>query len=91
MASIVSGDRQNSRRDSTISGSFTGGPKTDEIMRTTGGISKYQGGVTPNEFHLKSATEKRGQTTEKNERKPEDRRFSNNVMVTIEPIEAEIS
>ena len=60
-------------------------------MRTTGGISKNQGGVTPNEFHLKSAIEKRGQTPEINERKPEDRRFSTKVKVSIEPIEAEIS
>ena len=91
MRSIVTADRQNSRRESTTSGSFTGGRKTDEIMRTTGGISKHQGGVTPNEFHLKSANEKRGQTTEINERKPEDRRFSTKVKVSIEPIEAEIS
>ena len=91
MRSIVTADRQNSRRESTISGSFTGGRKTDEIMRTTGGISKNQGGVIPNEFHLKSANEKRGQTTEINERKPADRRFSTKVKVSIEPIEAEIS
>ena len=63
--SIVTIDKGNSRRGSTISGSF-GHKKTEELMNTTGAISKYQGGVTP--FKLMTEDEAKKEK-EKNERR----------------------